>query len=540
MRKFIVLLLILSLIPLLDLFHPGLPVTHDGQDHVARIANFYKNLSDGIIIPRWAPNLNWGYGHPILMFLYPLPSYMASLFHFLGFSLIDSLKIIFGLSFSLSGVFMFLWLREFLDDYASFIGGVLYMFAPYRFVDLYVRGAIGEHVAFIFLPLILYFLLKLSSYKAIDSFTIIGGSLSIVGLLLSHNAISVMFFPVIVLYLLFLIYTNEEKLILAKRYILMLMLGFGLSSFFLLPAFFEGRYTLRDIVTAKDYATRFMDLSKFLYGNWNYGISGQFSVQVGIVQWALTLLAIPLSLFMFKKKNIRILTIFAIALFFLTIFLMIPDSKFIWDKITILQKFQFPWRFLTMSVFTSSVIGAFVFSQLKNYRKLFTVIFIILVLLLNKNYWHANGYLLKDESFFTGIYNGTTDTGESSPIWSVRFMEKRPKGHVEIIAGSAKVKELKRTSTKHEYEITSLQNAGMRENTLYFPGWDVLVDGIKTNIEYQDPHNRGVITFNVPRGNHKVFVQFGETRLRIISDLISLLSLVGILFLWKNKQFRLF
>ena len=93
---FLILLLIISCIPLVTLFHTGLPITNDGKDHVARIANFYSNLQQGNLIPRWAGNLNWGYGHPILEFLYPLPSYIASLFHFLGFSFIDFLiKIIF-------------------------------------------------------------------------------------------------------------------------------------------------------------------------------------------------------------------------------------------------------------------------------------------------------------------------------------------------------------------------------------------------------------------------------------------------------------
>src|SRR3989344_7884005 len=91
-----ILILLISALPLLNLLTPGLPVTHDGIDHVARIANFYKNLEEGVLIPRWASNLNWGYGHPILMFLYPLPSYATSFFHLLGFSFVDSLKIVFG------------------------------------------------------------------------------------------------------------------------------------------------------------------------------------------------------------------------------------------------------------------------------------------------------------------------------------------------------------------------------------------------------------------------------------------------------------
>ena len=95
-RTALIILIILSIIPIIDLLQPGLPLTHDGKDHVARIANFYQNLDEGVIIPRWGGNLNWGYGHPVLMFLYPLPSYFASFFHFLGNSLVDSVKIVFA------------------------------------------------------------------------------------------------------------------------------------------------------------------------------------------------------------------------------------------------------------------------------------------------------------------------------------------------------------------------------------------------------------------------------------------------------------
>jgi hypothetical protein len=47
-----IIVLLLSFLPLVDLVHPGLPVTHDGQDHVARIANFYQSLSEGNVFPR--------------------------------------------------------------------------------------------------------------------------------------------------------------------------------------------------------------------------------------------------------------------------------------------------------------------------------------------------------------------------------------------------------------------------------------------------------------------------------------------------------
>lgn len=531
---YIILLILIGLIPLIDLFHPGLPITHDGQDHVARIANFYQNLSEGNLIPRWAANLNWGFGHPILMFLYPLPSYATSLFHFLGFSLVDSLKIVFGLAFILSGIFMYLWLRNFLNEEAAVLGGLLYMFTPYRFVDLYVRGAIGEHLAFVFLPLILYFLLNMTKGKN-SSLLIVGGSLSIAGLILSHNAISLMFLPLIFLYIIYLLWHSKSYEFLF-RILFLIILGLGISSFFWIPAFFEGKYTLRDIVTAKDYASRFVNFKDLIFGEWNYGITGQFSVQVGVLHWLVSLLGLPLSFLLYKKRNkLWVLSLGSFIVFWLTLFLMHSSSKFIWDSVTTLQKFQFPWRFLSVTVFVASVIGSILIYKAKNYKKFVVILITAVLLFLNKDYWHAKDYLIKPKSFFTGIYNSTTDTGESSPIWSVRFMEKRPKSEIEVIEGKATINKLSRASTKHEYEIIGNTKVRIKENTLYFPGWKVLIDGKRGNIEFQDPSNRGLITFYVEKGNHNIKLIFEETKLRTFANLISAISLIGLLFLWKSK-----
>lgn len=270
-RKIISLLLlsVILVLPLLDLIKIGLPMTHDGIDHVARIANFYQNLTEGNSIPRWAPNLNWGYGHPILMFLYPFPSYLASLFHYFGSSFVDSTKLVFAVTYILSGIAMYIWLQAFLGRKAAIVGALAYCFAPYRFVDLYVRGALGEHAAFIFPPLIFYALFCLTTRKR--NVAVLIGSLSVAGLLLSHNAVSLMFLPLIVLYLLYLSLTHKKRLEIVIWGFLILLEGLILSAFFWLPAFFEGKYTLRDIVTKGEYAKRFETWDRFFFSDWGYG-----------------------------------------------------------------------------------------------------------------------------------------------------------------------------------------------------------------------------------------------------------------------------
>jgi len=522
-------IILISILPLLDFLHPGLPLTHDGQDHIARIANFYQSLTEGNLIPRWAGNLNWGYGHPILMFLYPLPSYSASLFHLFGVNFVDSLKIVFATTFILSGITMYLWIREFLGEEAGIIAGAFYMFAPYRLVDLYVRGALGEHVAFVFPPLICYFMFKLSKKYSFSNFAF--AAFSVAFLVLSHNAITIMFMPFVLLYCVILLKNAKNLKKLLLLYFFAILLGVGISGFFLIPAFLEGKYTLRDIVTAKEYASRFVVPQALIYSQWSYGGTGLFSAQLGLLHF----IGVVISIFSFKKvyqKNKIIKWLFFLTgIFFLfSIFIMLKESDFIWKIFTILQKFQFPWRFLSLSVFCESILAGIAIALMpKKHKMLGVLVIVVALLIVNKNYWHANGFLQKPENFYTKVYQGTTDTGESSPIWSIRFMEQEAPSHIQVIGGMAVSKEVIRTSVRHLYVLNvKSDSARIRENTLYFPGWNIYVDDKKTNTEFQDPNNRGVMTFFVPTGLHKIELRFEDTNTRKLSNIISVISLAGV------------
>ena len=535
----LILLSIFGLISVFALVYPGLPITHDGQDHVARIANFYKNLQEGNIIPRWAGNLNWGYGHPILEFLYPLPSYIASFFHFVGFSLIDSVKIVFALGMILSLLFMYLWLSSFLGEIPAVLGAILYTYAPYRFVDLYARGDIGENLAFAFVPLTLYFLYKLyndQKYKYS-----IFGAISLALLILSHNAISLMLMPFILAYCFYLIWLSKFNKYLIFNTLFLILIGFSLSSFFWIPGLFEGKYTLRNIVTAGSYVGRFVSFKDLLYGEWSYGGSGQFTVQLGIASW-IPLLASPFVLYYFHKKdNKNYILVFSLIIFTLfATFLMLDQSNFIWSGFILLQNFQFPWRFLAVTVFTTSVLAAYLISAVPNkFKKFIFVLFLLIILFQSKDWMKANGYLQNPDKFFTGVYNSTTDTGESAPIWSVRFMEKGPKAYLDVIDGDAKIKNLQRSSTYHKYTIDVFKPTLFEENTLYFPGWEIKANGISQNIEFQNKDYRGIMAFHLNKGSYIVETIYKETKLRLLSDIISMVSIGyiigGIFSIWIVK-----
>lgn len=537
-RMTLILLLVLTGAALANLATPGLPAGHDTPDHVARIANFYQSLVEGNAIPRWGANLNWGFGHPVLMFLYPLPSYAASLFHSIGFTFVDSVKLVFAVSFIASIAAMYTWAAVSWGSMAGLVAALVYGFAPYRFVDMYVRGAIGEHVAFAFMPLLFLAARQMSKHR---EQTLWGPVLSLTtaGLLLSHNAVSLMFLPVCTAYLAYLwIWETDRAGWYLRDTVWFGGLGVAAAAFFWVPALLEGKYTLRDIVTSDDWRTRFVDPRQFVYTPWNYGGTDMLPKNLGIIP----LIVSAWGIYSFRWARSSADRIFiggSAVVFFFSLFLMTGASSFVWETVSVLQKFQFPWRLLTVTVFAMAVLGAWSVRHMKHHA-LISFLLIAATALTTMHMWRAREYVNRQESYYTGIYDSTTDTGESSPIWSTRFMEHRFSDPLEVVTGIADVTQTARSTTTHEYAVLANEKTRLVENTLYFPGWEVFVDGAPVpDVQFQDPQYRGLMTFWVEPGEHTVKVSFGETKLRRVANwtsAIAVLLVMGSLIVWKPQK----
>src|SRR3989344_8580693 len=147
-KKFaLVIVLIVSFLAIASLFHRGLHPTHDGEYHVVRFYEFSKVIRDGDLYPRWAPDLNYGFGVPLFNYVYPLPNYLSFMTHLFGISFINSFKLIMFLSFVMGGIFFYFWARDFWGDLGGLVFSIVFLYSPYFFFDIYIRGSIGEVIA---------------------------------------------------------------------------------------------------------------------------------------------------------------------------------------------------------------------------------------------------------------------------------------------------------------------------------------------------------------------------------------------------------
>lgn len=537
--KHYILIIAISVLPFLSMFATTqAPHTHDSPVHFARMAAYYKALAEGQILPRWAGELNYGYGMPLFNFIYHVPYLVTSLFIFLSGGLVFSFKMSMLVSFLLSGIGMYAFANRFFKhEGKAFMAAVLYQFAPFHLVDLVVRGDVAEGYALAFLPWVLYALTR--GFENNDTKkNIIFTSLTTLMLITSHNAISLVFFGIAFLFSIVFGPTNRKRLEAWGG----LGLGLTLSAFYWLPALIERKYTYGDLFMKDMYASHFAPLLHFLLPNVTNAISmqtGGITVSFGLIHVA----ALFIGLFMllrnrFKDAKEKKTVGFALFLTVAAFFFMQPVSKFLWAGIPILRMFQFPWRFLNITVFSLAMLGGTILVRKKTPIFLSGVIVLMAVLSVSVYFRPPLGMDTIDEKYFWDYPLNTTYFGETDVIWSAGPAGAYPDARFDVIGGKGSVVNPVKKGTAHTFTVLAETDVHVVDRTQYFPGWRVYVDGQKTPIEFQDQNWRGLITFRVPSGTHSIRVMWGESPLRRVAEAITALSLIGIgiLLLLPNRR----
>lgn len=509
MKKFIkkhyliILGLLLSLIPLWPLFRSDFFRMHDWL-HVARLVELDLSLKAGQFPPRWAPDFGWGYGMPLFHFYPPLPYYLAELLLLIKVPAVLAIKAIFGLNFLAGFYFTYLWAKEHWGKLGGFISGLAYVYLPYRAVQFYVRGSLAELTAMTFIPLFFYAVKKKHSLLI---------ALSITGIFLSHNVIAL--FALIFIPIYYLFHLKQWR-----QFILSGMLAFGLSAFFILPAFFE-----KDLTTVSKlaggyshYGFHFIYLRQlfsryFAYGGSVLGPKDDISFQLG---WPHLVLILPSIYLFIKKRSKEMLAIF--ILLGLSIFLMTFHSKLIWDKLTLLRMAQFPWRLLTFAGSLVAFLSGSVILLLKNkkHQYLAALLAVIFIISLNFSYFKPKEFNNPDDHYYTSrnkIKNNLGDVlPDYLPLTAVKPLEPNP----ELFDLSLS-----------SYQFTLDEDQSVIINQFYFPGWQAKLNG--QTIQLQPDLKTGLISLNLSQGDHQLKLELAKTPIQRTADLISLFSWLIIL-----------
>ncbi|HUS71282.1 MAG TPA: 6-pyruvoyl-tetrahydropterin synthase-related protein [Anaerolineae bacterium] len=571
--------LLLAVPAVLPLFQSGYLDSHDGLFHLYRLQALDGAFQAGVFYPRWFPQLAFGYGHPVLNYYSPLTYYVAQFFHLLGPGYLLSVKLTFAAGFMLSGVFVYLYAREVLGRFPGLIAAGVYTYFPYHLADTYLRGALAEAFAFVFLPLCLWAMFRLVTRERARY--LIPLSVSFAGLIVTHNLTALIFTPVLVAYMAWLWFLTRRSRG-ALLALISLAVGFLLDSFYWLPVLLETRYVgLGANITAPGYQRHLAPVLDFISTSplFRYlpDLGGGFDnpfYPLGVIYALLILAGMALLFWLMLRpgtwgedsKNRRWRLLFFLVVTVGSIFMMLTWSLPLWRLAQpILAPLQYPWRFLALTSLGVAMVAGSLFApgegaeQAAGRRRwiryglglgLLTVLLVYGLADLPKEMLPLEDSQVTVqrmwEEDFAARQIGATWTAEYVPIWvkaDRSVVALPPPDLVPFEPRDLSPEEIpeielgRQGLLSGQMVVASPEGYALRFHTFYFPGWKVYVDGQEAPV--YPSGDLALLTVDIPPGEHQVLVRFEDTAPRLAGNLVALLTALGLLafavFRWRWK-----
>ena len=600
--------------------------THDGALHVYRTVALDRALRDGLLFPRWFPDLAYGYGFPFFVYREPLGYYALEALHLLGVSVPTAFNVTIAGSVVVAGIAAYLLARDIFGPRGGLLAGVVTMTAPYVLIGPLVRGNLPEVIAFALMPLILFFFRRLIVYEQTRYF--IASIVSYAALFLTHNISSLLFTPLLVAYVaiqgwarmadgrwqmadgrwqiadssaatrevssppgrLRRAIRDMRHAISDTRYairntqyaILAMALAFGLTAFFWLPALAEqneAQLYLTHSTRGNDYHFNFISLEELLGAPGSSDpnlLNPPLRISFGWAQLALAALG-ALGYRRAQNREQRA-TVIAAAIAAAALTLMaLPLSLPLWERLPLIRFVQFPWRFVGRAMLPATLLAAAIFpsshsinhQDTKTQSKpsafvpswlvmtLFgTAIFVALLFTAPLSYPRlcpTSHDLGIDDVFAYERASGHIGVDPLGAYLPVTVIERPGGSPLEALysAGRA-IERFDASALPGGAQVLDAQYGPNRADILLstpaaftatylafaFPGWSVEIDSQPAQIRPSYP--AGLITFDVPAGEHRIRIEFGDSPQRALADGLSLIAalaaMTAVVIHWRSRR----
>lgn len=544
---FAFLILVSSVIFVFSLFtHNGRPATFDALFHITNIAQFTQALGDGDFPVYWENGFA-NYGLPIGIVAHQLTSYLGAFVNLALNNATLAFNILMFTGIFLSALLYYIFLRHYFTHLPSFIATILFTYAPYRILNVYIRGAEPEIFSNIFLPLILISLFRLIKKREFVWFY--GFILSVFLLSLTHPMNLLIYSIIFIPYTVFLLW--HENLDFKKRikYLLFLasggVVGLGLAAYYLVPLNIEIRYFYIGLAKNQLAPNHFLSFFNFFTERWQYETAIDYItrgniLQSGIIETTIFVIGIAILIrTLIKKEKINIAN-FSVIVGLIIVLFTLEISNPIYQAIPILGNIQFPWRMLNGFIFIPPIILAYLLSKKSNILIILLILMLISFLRFPQLYG-KNFKVYPEQMYYFNQKNVHSDL--MSTVW-MDYSHNYPlkTKQAEVIEGKGKIITKVVKNSQREYLIMGATDLRMIDYAFYFPGWRAYVDGKRTNIQFQDPNYRGLITYYVPVGKHVVNLRFEDSPTRFIGKIISIVFvfLFIVLIIFRNKLKAIF
>jgi hypothetical protein len=503
------------------LFRGQLIDGHDATAYPPRVVEFNRAVNDGQIPPVWAPDLGNGHGQPLFEFAPPLLYAAAYPFRAIGCGLTDSLQFALAALCAAGAVAVYRLGRRTLVSRAAAIGGAAaWLFTPYLALDLFVRAAFAEAAGLAVAPIALLGLAAALDQPA--AWRIAVGGVLVALVPLAHNAVALLLLPAFAL--LVLVQGNWRA---CARGLAVLAAGLGLSAFSWVPALVEKDFVKTELLREGHlhWSVHAISALQLLWSPWGYGFSvpgpnDGMSFALGPAHLLIGALGLAVALRSCDRKRRSEAVAFAVAAATGAL-LATSWSAPVWSRVETLGYLTHPWRTLLLP---ATFLPLLVVPGLEWLRQRTRLCAVVVLVALNLAHTAPKGFLVYDEEYYSAdsiARKGITTTTYEE--YEPRWVSTRPPYTNERLTGQPPLVSVQPVSLRsaHQEFIASTESRTVAEvATFYYPGWRVLVDEQETAV-VPSP-GRGMISFRLPQGTHRIILDLQETPVRRLADLVTL------------------
>ena len=542
-------ILLISIIVCIPLMNKNINIYRDdGIQHVCRLIGTYQTIKSGEMLPMIMSNLCNNFGYSWNIFYSPLTTYAPLIFKIFNFTFTNCLKIFMFAVTLLSGITMYTFMMNVTKNKnVSLLSSILYVLAPYRITDMYIRIAVAELASFVFIPIIfdgLYSVLKEEKL----SFKLIWGT---VGLILTHTVITMYMAIICLLYLVF----NIKKL---KSIKVIRILVISLVCILLITSFYwVGLLQHHNATSYEVFVPGRMEVGNKLeyyktefYQLFHTNKDQTMIYAIGLVT-VLGLVLTPIAWKNVEKDYKRTYVLFLIFGIILTIMTL---TFFPFEKLpSIFKMIQFTFRLYEFTAFFFAFVAGINYGIIiKNFKIFDVIVLAVISTLLLIPYKSKLEYELStnEDRLIEGV-RVTENTGRvHAGMASMEYLPSKAfkvlntyianrKDEPIITNGEAEILNYSKNRTNLEFELANMKSKQEADNQnnkteagltielpyIYYLGYRVYANG--SEIEYAESDN-GFVQIKINPAlyeqNVKINMKYTGTNEMIVASVISIVS----------------
>lgn len=538
--------------------------------HLLRVEGLISGLRDGQFPVRIQGNWLRGYGYAVSIFYSDLFMVIPMLLRMIGFTVSTTCRMFLCImNLATLMVSYYCFFKTFKSRTVGAVTAILYTLSTYRIHNIYMRSAVGETLAMIFLPMVFYGFYRIftedckqKNYRK----NWLPLTIGLTGIIQSHVLTCEMLaFCILLLCILLFkkVFVKETFTELCKTVAATLLLNLWyllpFADYLMNEKFNVGHIETMTIKEAQPWGVYPAHTLFLFYGGGTrggtlvFGMNWVGAFSVGAALMAVFILWLYLEFIGdMKRSNFAGKGLGRLMFGYTALFFVLISCYFPWDTLrnvgsiaeTLIASLQFPYRFLSIACLTTSVLAGELLLYWKEKERMFSykqAALLLLGIALFFNTYQLNNIM--NTRGFAKVYNkqsmGTiyVSNGEYLP-YQAEISLMQPD---RIVTGEGVTVEgyEKEYDTLHmDLQVSNKGDAGYVElPILYYRGYTAQDVNTGEYLEVESGDN-SVVRLLLPAGYegeiHVQFTEPGYWRLAEIISLVSALSYIG--YAWLNRK----